>query len=85
MDFHTRWMCCILGEQKKTCLTHSIMEYEFIVLATTGKELEWIRILLLDIKLWRSPMLLFLSIVIVRLLWQELILAIIMPSLEISV
>jgi len=32
------------------------MEYEFIALAAAGKEAEWIRNLLLDIKLWPSPM-----------------------------
>ena len=33
-----------------------MMAYEFIALATAGKEAEWIMNLLLDIKLWHSPM-----------------------------
>lgn len=32
------------------------MEPEFITLATTAKEAEWLRNLLLDIKLWPQPM-----------------------------
>ncbi|KAL0451863.1 UNVERIFIED_CONTAM: hypothetical protein Slati_1164400 [Sesamum latifolium] len=32
------------------------MEAEFVALAATGKEAEWLRNLLLDIKLWPQPM-----------------------------
>ena len=32
------------------------MEAEFIALADAGKETEWLRNLLLDIKLWPQPM-----------------------------
>ena len=32
------------------------MESEFIALAATGKEAEWLRNLLLDIELWLQPM-----------------------------
>ena len=37
------------GSKKQTCITHSTMEAEFIALAATGKEAEWLRDLLLDI------------------------------------
>ena len=43
------------ASKKQTCISHSTMESEFIALAATGKEAEWIRNLLLDIKLWPSP------------------------------
>jgi hypothetical protein len=33
------------------------MEFEFIALAAAGKKVEWLRNLLLDIKLWPQPML----------------------------
>ncbi|KAJ9566879.1 hypothetical protein OSB04_002845 [Centaurea solstitialis] len=36
--------------------THSTMEAEFIALAAAGKEAEWIRDLLSDIRLWDVPM-----------------------------
>ena len=39
-----------------TCITHSTMEYEFIALTAAGKEAEWLRNLLLDIKLWPQLM-----------------------------
>ena len=42
--------------KKQTCITHSTMESEFVALAAIGKEAEWIRNLLLDIKLWPRPM-----------------------------
>ena len=32
------------------------MESEFIALAVIGKEVEWLRNMLLDIKLWPQPM-----------------------------
>ncbi len=37
------------GSKKQTCITHSTIESEFIALATTGKEAEWLRDLLLEI------------------------------------
>ena len=37
------------GSKKQTCITHSTMESEFIALAATGKEAEWLRDLLLEI------------------------------------
>lgn len=44
------------ASKKQTCISHSTMESEFIALAAAGKEAEWIRNLLLDIKLWPKPM-----------------------------
>ena len=44
------------ASKKQTCITYSTMEYEFIALAAAGKEAEWLRNLLLDIKLWPQPM-----------------------------
>ena len=44
------------ASKKQTCITHSTMESDFIALAATGKEAEWLRNLLLDIKLWPQPM-----------------------------
>ena len=45
------------ASKKQTCITHSTMESEFIALAAAGKEAEWLRNMLLDIKLWSQPML----------------------------
>ena len=42
--------------KKQTCISHSTMESEFIALAAAGKEAEWLRNLLLDIKLWPQQM-----------------------------
>ncbi|KAI3752835.1 hypothetical protein L2E82_24873 [Cichorium intybus] len=42
--------------KKQTCITHSTMEAELIALAAAGKEVKWIRDLLLDIRLWDIPM-----------------------------
>jgi hypothetical protein len=44
------------ASKKQTCISHSTMESEFIALAGEGKEAEWLRNLLLDIKLWPQPM-----------------------------
>ena len=44
------------ASKKQTCITHSTMESEFIALAAAGKEAEWLRNMLLDIKLWPKPM-----------------------------
>ncbi|XP_075099215.1 secreted RxLR effector protein 161-like [Nicotiana tabacum] len=54
----SRWIFTLCGgaiswdSKKQTCITHSIMEFEFIALAAAGREAEWLRNLLLDIKLW---------------------------------
>ncbi|RVX16002.1 hypothetical protein CK203_005562 [Vitis vinifera] len=39
------------GSKKQTCISHSTMEAEFIALAATGKEAEWLRDLMMDIPL----------------------------------
>ena len=44
------------ASKKQTCISHSTMESEFIALAQTAKEAEWIRDMLLDIPLWPNPM-----------------------------
>ncbi|GJZ85240.1 zinc finger, CCHC-type containing protein [Tanacetum coccineum] len=41
--------------KKETCITSSTMEYEFMALATAGKEAEWLRNLILEIPLWSKP------------------------------
>ena len=45
------------ASKKQTCISHSTMELEFIVLAAAGKEAEWLRNMLLDIELWPQPIL----------------------------
>ena len=45
------------ASKKQTCISHSNMESEFIALATAGKEVEWLRNMLLDIELWSQPIL----------------------------
>ena len=42
--------------KKQTCISQSTIESEFIALAAAGKEVEWLKNLLLDIKLWPSQM-----------------------------
>lgn len=44
------------ASKKQTCISHSTMEAEFIALAAAGKEAEWLRDLLLEIKLWPQQM-----------------------------
>ena len=44
------------ASKKQTCITHSTMEAEFLALAAACKEAEWLRNMLLDIKLWPQPM-----------------------------
>ncbi|GJR44429.1 hypothetical protein Tco_1312532 [Tanacetum coccineum] len=41
--------------KKQTCITSSIMEYEFVALAAVGKEIEWLRNLIYKISLWPKP------------------------------
>nr|GEV25879.1 retrotransposon ribonuclease H [Tanacetum cinerariifolium] len=43
------------ASMKQTCISHSTMKAEFIALAATGKEVGWMRDLLLDIQLWPDP------------------------------
>nr|GEV01739.1 zinc finger, CCHC-type [Tanacetum cinerariifolium] len=42
--------------KKQTCITGSTMESEFVALAATGKEAEWLKNLLFEIPLWVKPM-----------------------------
>ncbi|GKD50798.1 zinc finger, CCHC-type containing protein [Tanacetum coccineum] len=41
--------------KKRTCITSSTMEYEFMALAVAGKEAEWLKNLILEILLWSKP------------------------------
>ncbi|GJS64908.1 hypothetical protein Tco_0679472 [Tanacetum coccineum] len=43
------------ASKKQTCITSSTMESEFVALAATGKEVEWLKNLLLEIPLWVKP------------------------------
>ncbi|GJR39976.1 hypothetical protein Tco_1215660 [Tanacetum coccineum] len=43
------------ASKKQTCITGSTMESEFVALATTGKEAEWLKNLILEIPLWVKP------------------------------
>jgi len=40
------------GFKKQTCITDSTLVVEFIALAATSKEAEWLRNLLYDVPLW---------------------------------
>ena len=40
---------------KKTCITRSIMEYEFIALDKAGEEAKWLHHFLEDIPMWPQP------------------------------
>ena len=44
------------GSKKQTCIADSTMSAEFIALASTCKEAEWLRNLLYEIPLWPKPM-----------------------------
>nr|GEX18792.1 zinc finger, CCHC-type [Tanacetum cinerariifolium] len=44
-----------LASMKQTCITGSTRKYEFVALAATGKEAEWLKNLLLEIPLWVKP------------------------------
>nr|GEZ30892.1 zinc finger, CCHC-type [Tanacetum cinerariifolium] len=44
-----------LASKKQTCITSSTMEYEFVALATTGKEAEWLKNMIIEIPLWSKP------------------------------
>ncbi|GKB62394.1 hypothetical protein Tco_0918580 [Tanacetum coccineum] len=43
------------ASKKQTCITGSTMEYEFVALAATGKEAEWLRNLIHEIPIWPKP------------------------------
>lgn len=44
------------ASKKQTCITHSTIKSKFLALADAGKEVEWLRNMLLDIALWPQPM-----------------------------
>nr|GEW93951.1 zinc finger, CCHC-type [Tanacetum cinerariifolium] len=44
------------ASKKQTCITGFTMESEFVALAATGKEAEWLKNLHLEIPLWVKPM-----------------------------
>nr|GEV76166.1 zinc finger, CCHC-type [Tanacetum cinerariifolium] len=56
-----RWVFLIEGcaiswvSKKQKCITGSTMESEFIALAATGKEAEWLRNLIHEITIWSKP------------------------------
>ncbi|GJR01941.1 hypothetical protein Tco_0524925 [Tanacetum coccineum] len=41
--------------KKQTCITSSTMKLEFLALAAAGKEVEWLKNLILEIPLWSKP------------------------------
>ncbi|GKF42293.1 hypothetical protein Tco_0125635 [Tanacetum coccineum] len=43
------------ASKKQTCITSSIMEYEFVALAVASKEAEWLRNLIHEIPIWPKP------------------------------
>ncbi|GJS84144.1 zinc finger, CCHC-type containing protein [Tanacetum coccineum] len=43
------------ASKKQTCITRSIMEFEFVALAAASKEAEWLKNLLFEIPLWVKP------------------------------
>ena len=43
------------GSKKQTCISDSTMAAEFVALASSSKEAEWIRNLLLEIPVWPKP------------------------------
>ena len=44
------------GSKKQTCISDSTMAVEFVALASSSKEAEWLRNLLLEIPVWPKPM-----------------------------
>ncbi|GJR37958.1 zinc finger, CCHC-type containing protein, partial [Tanacetum coccineum] len=49
------WQTIQRAPKKQICITGSTMEYEFMALAAAGKEVEWLKNLLLEIPLWSKP------------------------------
>nr|GFB34246.1 zinc finger, CCHC-type [Tanacetum cinerariifolium] len=43
------------ASKKRTCITRSTMESEFVALAAAGNEAEWLRNLIYEIPLWPKP------------------------------
>ncbi|GJS38231.1 hypothetical protein Tco_0563274 [Tanacetum coccineum] len=44
------------ASKKQTCITSSTMQFEFVALASPGKEAEWLKNLILEISLWSKRM-----------------------------
>jgi hypothetical protein len=44
------------ASKKQTCISHFTVESEFIAMVVAGKEVEWLRNMLLDVKLWPQTM-----------------------------
>nr|GEW62808.1 reverse transcriptase domain-containing protein [Tanacetum cinerariifolium] len=57
-SFTTDWVFLLAGgviswaSKKQTCITSSTMKFEFVALAAVGKEVEWLRNMILKIPLW---------------------------------
>nr|GFA46700.1 hypothetical protein [Tanacetum cinerariifolium] len=55
------WVFLLRGDatswvsKKQTCITGSTMEFEFVALASAGKETEWLRNLIHEILIWPKP------------------------------
>nr|GEX89562.1 hypothetical protein [Tanacetum cinerariifolium] len=49
------WQAIQRASKKQTCIANSTMESEFVALAAAGKEVEWLRNLILDILLLSKP------------------------------
>ncbi|KAK4380792.1 Retrovirus-related Pol polyprotein from transposon TNT 1-94 [Sesamum angolense] len=49
------WEAIRRASKKQTCITNSTMEFEFVVLAAAGKEVEWLKNLIHEIPLWPKP------------------------------
>ncbi|GKD62263.1 hypothetical protein Tco_1299772 [Tanacetum coccineum] len=43
------------ASKKQTCITSSIIEFEFVALTASGMESEWLRNLILEISFWSKP------------------------------
>nr|GEW18717.1 zinc finger, CCHC-type [Tanacetum cinerariifolium] len=60
-SFTSGWVFLLGGgaiswaSKKKTCITGSTIESEFVALAAAGKEKEWLRNLIQEISIWLKP------------------------------
>ncbi|GKE46370.1 zinc finger, CCHC-type containing protein [Tanacetum coccineum] len=55
IDYRLTYIGYPSASKKQTCITGLTMEYEFVALATAGKEAEWLKNLLIEIPLWSKP------------------------------
>ncbi|KAF3661256.1 hypothetical protein FXO38_11794 [Capsicum annuum] len=57
----TAWIITLAGaaiswrSKKQTCITHLIMESEFIAMSSAGEEADWLWSMLIDVSLWGKP------------------------------